>query len=522
MPASIVVTGVGSNYATPGEFLEINYAQGDAAGDSGQSRVLLVGNKLSTGSATTNTVIYGPDTATQCVTETDVINLFGRKSELYRGWKRFTKVNKTTPLYLLAVTESAGVAASIQFTVASAATGSGIARVYIGDEFVDATITSGDAAATIGAAIVTAINSKLEWPVTASGTTTITVTASQLGPRGNWLRAMTYITPGITTTLSGGTDAFFTAGATADSNVTALSTILRREFMYIVSAAEDATQVGALTTQVGIQALPTNGILGNVIYGSTTTLAASITIATGINSALAEMVWQKNAPMTPFELACNHAGLVTLFETFPNPRTNFIGMGQTPKDQDLWVVKSSRDDSAIPTPADIESALNNGISPIGTLTTGGTYLVDRITNRSLTGAAADYRIRDKHKVIIAQKFGKDLKAKFALQHSGKRIASDPPEGAREPGANVITPKRAKGTVFSVINTYNDNDLLDDAQAIKDGTVVQREASPTTRLGIRVPLRTIDNHRQTVMAIDQVAAFALLAAGVLASLSNWFA
>jgi phage tail sheath gpL-like len=504
MPASIVVTGIGANYATPGEFLEVSYAQGDAAGDSGATRVLLMGNKLSTGSATANTVIYGPDTPVQCVTETDVINLFGRKSELYRGWKKFTKVNKTTPLYLLAVAESAGTAATLQFVVANAATGNGVARIYIGDEFVDVTISSGDAAATIGANIVTAINSKLEWPVTAAGTTTVTVTASQLGPRGNWLRGMSWITPGIATTITNSTDTFFSGGATADSNATALSTILRKEFFYIVSAAEDATQVGALVTQVGTQALPATGILQNVIYGSTTTLAASITIATGINSPLSEMVWQKYSPLTPFELACNHAALVTLFEVFPNPRTNFINAGQTPLDQNLWSVKPSRDDSAAPTSADIESALNNGISPIATLTTGGTYLVDRISNKSLTGAVADYRARDKHKIVVSQKFGKDLKAKFALQHSGKRIASDPPDGAREPGANVITPKRAKGTVFSVINTYDENDLLDNAQLIKDGVVVQRESSPTTRLGIRVPLRVIDNHRQTVLAVDQVA------------------
>jgi phage tail sheath gpL-like len=59
-------------------------------------------------------------------------------------------------------------------------------------------------------------------------------------------------------------------------------------------------------------------------------------------------------------------------------------------------------------------------------------------------------------------------------------------------------------VFGVINDFDSNDLLQNVDAIKDGTVVQRETNPSSRMGVRVPLACIENFRQGAAAIDQVA------------------
>lgn len=507
MSASIVLTGLAASDPVPGSYVEVNFAQGETTGSSSQRVMLCLANKTSAGSATVDTVIYGPDTLIPLQTEADMIALGGVGSEAHRMFRRIAAVNRDTAVYWVFVTASAGTAASGTFLITGVASGNGNHRCWVGDEFADTAIASGDAVDTIGAAIAVSINAKTHWPVTAaynSGTDTVTLTAKVAGPRGNWIRFQCAITSGITTTTGATSDGFLTSGATADSNTAALATILSRRFYYIVSAAEDATQFGALVSQINTQAAPTTGIRQRAFAGSVDTLANATTIATGINAARAEIIWQEKGQWTPAELAANNAAFYALFEDSDNPRTNFIGSGTDAITAQYWKVPKSRVDSAAPTRASVKSALNNGLSPIAVTSAGSTYLVDRITSRSLSGATADYRIRDAHKVTICDFFADDVQAKAALQMAGKRIANDPPEGAKAPGPQVATPSTFRGLIVSVLNSYANNDLLQNVEQIKAGLIVQRETNPSTRMSARVPLQPIDNFEQAAVAVDQVA------------------
>lgn len=505
MPASIVLTGLGASYWLPGVYVETNFAQGPATGSGLTRSIMVLANKSSAGGATVDTVIYGPDTDVPLQTEADMIALGGAGSEAHRMFRRIAKINKSTPVYWVFVTASAGTAASGTVVIATTATGNGNHRLWVGDEFVDTTIASGQTPTQIGDAIVTNVNAQTHWPVTAANVTgTVTLTAKIAGPRGNEIRFKAAITSGIGTTTTATTDGALSSGATADSNTAALATILPRRFYYIVSAASDATQVGALSSQITSAAQPTNDKRQRFVAGSIDTYANAVTFATGLNSPRGEVIWSEKSPFTAAELAAHMAAIYTLEEANEdNPRTNFIGYGTGPND--LWSIPVQRLASAIPTRATLNSAGLNGLSPIAVNDRGtGTYLVDRITTRSLNGAVPDYRIRDAHKVTICDYFADELQAKLALENAGKRIANDPPEGSRIPGPNVATPQLVKLQVRSVIDKFDSNDLLDNAAAIKLGTVVQREVSPTTRMSVRVPLATVDNYRQSAVAIDQVA------------------
>ncbi len=505
---SIYITGLATNDPVPGVYPEINFAQGAAAGNNTAYEVCLIGNKTTAGSATAGTVIYGPDTVVPLQTEADAITLFGAGSELHIMFRAFTAVNKSSTLRAIVVAESAGTAASGTVVVATTATASGNVRVWVGKEFVDAPIATGDTATVIGDAIAAAINAQSHWPVTAANVTgTVTLTAKTKGPRGNQIRIMAAIQSSgtIATTVTPTADTALTSGATADTNATALATLSTHRHYYLVSAAGDATQLGALMTQVNSQALPITNQRQRVVAGAVGTLGATTTIATGINSPRCEIVWSEKSPMLECELAANAAAIYSLGElNTDNPRTNFIGYGNTAKSAETWRVPASRDGSAHPSRTSIKSALNNGISPIGVNSNGTTYLVDRITTRSLSASIQDYRIRDAHKVTICDYFADELCTKLALNHSEKRIGNDPAEGQPFPGAQVLTPKVCRADINGLIDKFASNDLLQDAQLVKDETVVQREVSPTTRMGIRIPLRPIDNVKQFAVAIDQVA------------------
>ena len=508
MPASIALTGLAANDFTPGNYLEINFAQGAASLGTAVYAILILANRTSAALATPDTVVYGPgaNSPLPLVTTTDMINLGGQGGEAHRMFRRITNINTITPVYCVFVTESAGAAALQAVTFTGAATANGSVRTYIGDEFVDTAITNGDTAIAIAANVSSSINSKLDWAVTAAngGLAICTITAKQKGLRGNWLRGSSVVLgTGVGTTSSVTAQLFFTGGTTADSNVAALATILPSRFYYIVSAAEDATQLGAVASQVNTQALPTVGIRQRVVGGSVDTSGNATTIATGLNNARAELIWMQNSDWTPSELAANSAAIYALGEAQTVIRVNYDGYGNDPVSQATWKVPYPRSGTS-PTRATIKAALNNGLTPIGINANGSTYLVARITTRSLSGTNNDYRIRDAHKVSICDFYGDDLLNKFALQFSGKKIAADPLPGQRIPGNDVVTQRIAKAAINKLTSDYGDKFLLQNPEQIQAATIVLIESSPNTRMSAKIPLQTIDLLHQFALSIDQVA------------------
>lgn len=509
MPGAIVVPGLSSDDPVPGNYLSIDFAQGESAGSGSPIEVLLMGNMLSTGSATADTIVYGPDTVVQLQTEQDAINLFGAGSELHRMFRRFVAVNKSTTLRAIAVTESAGAQATGTFRFVGTATANGTAKLYVHDEVIEVGIATLDTASTAATNMAAAINQQTHWGVTAAATATgtwgfVTLTAKQKGPRGNEIRYQPGITPSIGLTVPTAVDLAMAGGATADSNTAALATINNSKYYYTVPAATDATQLAAVAAQVNTNAAPTVGIRQRWIAGSVDTISNTNTIATGRNAARGEIVWSEKSPWTGAEWAANHAAVITLFETKPNPRTNFAGFGNDGSTAPYWYGPRPRLDSAIPSRTNIKSALNNGVTPIGVNPNGSTYIVNRITTRSLNGSNNDYRIRDAHKVTICDFFGEDLLAKINLQFPGMRIGDDAPDGAPQPGPLVLTPRRLRNCVFGLIDVYAGNDLFQDVAKIKEATLIQREDNPRTRMGVRVPLRPVDNFLQSAIHIPQVA------------------
>lgn len=510
---SVPLTGLSANDPEPGVYIEVNFAQGPVSGASGLRAILLLGNATTAGSATKDTVIYGPPgvvgttAVAPLATLQDWITLFGQGSELHRMARRILKFNTSTPLYAVAVTESAGANATLAITFATTATAVGTARVFIMDEFIDTQINSGDTAIVIAGNVAAAINTKFDWPVTAAngGTAVVTVTAKNKGLRGNWLRgSAAIITTGtIATTVTPLPTTAFTGGTTADSNVTALATILGTRFYYIVSAAEDSTQLGALVSQVGTQALPITGLRQTVFGASVDTPGNAITIANAVNSARCELQWLQDADWTPAELAANWAGIEALTEANLSAQSlNLNQYGTTSTQAAIWNVRAPRKGTTN-TRTQRVSALNNGVSPITVLAGGATIMDKRVTTR--TGAAFnDYRIRDPHKVRVDDFFGDDWAAKCQAQFGGKTIADDPVPGQRIPGAGTVSARQIKAAGYKLIDDYADKFLFQQPDAIKAGLIVNREPGTTSRISCRFPTTPSDILDQIASAIDQLS------------------
>ncbi len=512
---TISVTGIPSGYATPGDFFQISFGVGPAVVGQG-SRVLLVGNRSTAGGATLDTVVYGPNSLIPLQSEKDAIDLFGTGSELHRMWRRFRLTNKTTQLFAIAATESVGAAATGTLVLATVPTANGTLRIWVGDESFDTPLHLGDSIATIGAAAAVQGNNLTHLPVTFGfNTATLTATARNKGLRSNEIRLRGAIiqTDGTiaTTVTPNNTSTALTGGTTSDSWTAALVTMLPTLYDYIVSPSSDvtATTFDDLVTQVISQALPATGIRQRVIAASIDTQANASTVAAtaGINTAVAQLPWLQASEWTAGEIAAHVASVLSQFEdqrwsyNFRDFGKGVVGDVDTSQ---YWKIPAPFDQTKWPTATSIETALNNGLMPIGVIgSTGGTYIVQATTTHHKSGSNFDYRIRSSHIVSVLFRWTAEVAADAAARFGAKSLISDPKTGDPTPSPEVVYPRLIKNFLFEKLNKYA-NVYFKRVDLIKAAVDVQRDPDNNSRLGWRVPARVIDLLLQNVVAVDDVS------------------
>jgi phage tail sheath gpL-like len=501
--ASVSLTGITASDPRPGNYLQINFAVGAVGGFQGQRPILLVGNMLATGDATAAR-LYGPISDPAVQTEDDVIARFGSGSELHRMFLRGQKKNPTTAFWFCAIAPSAGTAATLALTFTGTATAAGTVRVFVGTQFVDVAFASGDTPTLIAAAVVAAVNAKTRWAVTtASAAGVVTFTSKQTGLRGNDLRAFALVltASGVTSSLLVPT---YLAGGTTEDDITAvLATIAPKRFYYIASAT-NTTGLTALIAQVNQQQLPLTNLRQRVFAGFGRTLSTGITAATALNAARGEAGWLEDSDLTPAEIAADLAAVYALEELSTVPRHNFSGYGSDPDTALIWDLPAPRSGKA-PSATSILAALNNGLTPIGVTGQGTTYIVKRITMRSLSGANPDYRIRDAHRVTETDFFADDLLAKLNLQFAGCDLFDDLQSGDEPPTNPRFTcPQYIRNAINALLNSYASAGRMKNVASVKAGMVVQRSTANTNTVEIRIPFENLDILDKTLTALDQVA------------------
>lgn len=513
MPTSIpVVGGPGSTDFVPGAYIAVNFGQGASAGFGSPIAILLMGNKSASAPALTDGYVYGPDVEGFTVSSVnDVVTSFGSGSELHRAYLRIAAVNQSTPVYFLAVAESAGVQATGSITFTTTATGNGFVRTYVGNAFVDTSVLSGDSSSTIATNVAASVNSQATWAVTASpSTSTVTLTAKNKGPRGNYVRYASKVNGSIGTTSNASNFANLAGGTVEDSWTSALATISPKHFRYIVAAAEDATpsgNAGLLVAQVNNQGLAINGNRQRCAFGQNATIGTANTFAKALNSQRAEVVWQPNSNMTPFELAASAVGAYALGESLAVPVLNFDGMGVTTALTGFWSAAAPFDGSA-PSRNDIKSALISGVTPVATGSNGSSYVVSRVTSYSQDASGnLDTRTRDGH-IPTVMDLGADLLVQmFNTKFGNKLLAADPPPGGSVPGPQVVTPNILLASINKVIKGMGDDGLIQNTAQSIAATQVNLESSPDGRASANIQLRPISLFHQFTANLNQVTSIA---------------
>ena len=481
---------IASSIKRPGTYIQVSLGVGTRSAGDVPIKVLLYGNKTSAGSVAT-------DTALPVYTPEDVEGYAGARSELYGMAVRAFNANPSISLSIIAVPESAGASATETIVFSGTATAEGTVTVWIGNwGKVTVAIAVGDAAATVATNVAAAITAKTYWPVTASPSTgTVTVTAAQKGPRGNYtaIRALQENGAGITMTPPSG--AYLSGGTTMDDPTAALAAVSPTRYHFHVTPYQTATELALFKSHMNTHAAPLVGRRQRWVAGSIDTLSNSITLSDTINHVRGEIAWHYNGLDTPGEIAAAYGATLSLY--------NGIRRSWNYDDQVVTGLVPQVSSADEPTDNEIESALNAGLTPLYS-NSGEIAIVRRITNYHLdSGSNPDYSVLDGHKVDVPDFIADDLQGSFRSTYPSALIGPDV-EG-QDPPVDVVTPSMIKDWIYGRLRTHEAGRLL------KNGSVAARveellvEIDPVTigRVNCTVPVDVVDLLHQGSMDVRQV-------------------
>lgn len=496
---SLQILGYPSSWRYPFAKAQIKFNQGPSSAAAGQRKILVVAPMTSAATWTVNTPYD--------VTSEDVARLgAGAGSPLHRIVRAILRANKGAKITGVGyAATSGGTPAAADATVivafgsGSNPTSTGKLTLYVCGDVIEVAYGTADTATTIGDNIEAAINARTYLPLTASnaaGTVTLTAKisgASQGDGTVGVLRLAATVDSGTNVTITPeaaalglGTGTDGAEGTTTEiANATAaLATLTTRDDYYIVTSAWSATGLAPFKAHVAAKNEPNPGIECCLIAGYTGTLPACSTIATGINSELVQILWQKNSEHDPAELAGQMAGILQKYEEI-DPTVNLNGHG----DAD-WFILPARAASDWPTGSELNDAVIDGISPVEPVNSIRTRLGMNITTRSKDsgGTLNDFRSAERHRVSGMHHVSSTVKLRYGLTYAGKKLSPDridpqtrkvDPNQKLRPG--VVTPSNFAPFLRKMFKEFEDASIIVSADEFNDSLIVEIDPQNNARL-----------------------------------------
>lgn len=480
---------IGTSIKVPGVYMKVTLGVGAQSSASGAKKVLLFGNKTTAGTATVAEVV--PVTSID-----DARTLFGAGSELFLMCKYALNAYPAITLFAIPIAASAGTAATANIVFSGTATADGVYEVTVLDETIQVEIDSGMTATQTGDAVEAAINAQTDWPITANNTTgTVALTAKHAGPRGNQIRVLSAgDVAGLTETHLNG---YLATGATSDDPQNALDAVASTRYQLLVAPYQDATNLADFKAHITALAEPGEGKRGRYIAASIDTLANTTTVATGLNDARGQVFWHYNGWEPPAIVAAVCAAETA--EAYERDRAaNTDGLF-------LRGLKPQPASSDKPTFTELNSALNNGISPLdhdGSLVS----LVRNVTSRSqASGGAPDFAVIDVHYVEVADAIGDDVLVNFANTFADFKLDDDVEGEVPAPG--VATPATIRDFIFSRLKFYAAGGggplWLSNVDGLASELVVERDLVAACRVNASIPIDPVELLHQGAFDVRQL-------------------
>ncbi|MBN3254289.1 phage tail sheath subtilisin-like domain-containing protein [Pectobacterium brasiliense] len=445
---------IDSSIRKPGKYFEFNARLAVRTLPSNQQKVLLVAQMLSSGTAT-------PLNAVNVFSDEEAATLFGRGSMAHMMSAEAIGCNSYLQLQIVGVSDAvAATAATGTLTLTGTATASGTVSAFVGAMRIDVAVSADDTAATVAAALNTAIGKKTALPVTAAvAAGAVTLTAKNKGAAGN------DITLRIASTATGVTAAAASmTGGDVDPDVgPALAAVFAAGHDIIVSPYATQTALTALRTHLDNVSGPLEqrGAIG--VAGWPKSLSTGSTLAASINNGRITSGWHNGSVKTPAQIAAAYAAVIASEEDPARP-LNTLAMNTL----DVTAL------SARPGRNEQENALYNGLTPFEIGPGDKVQIVRAISTYTKNADGVDdVSLLDITTIRTLDYVRKACRERITLRFPRDKLSSR-------------TPDRVRSELLDVLYKLEELEIIENVDAYKDQLIVERDSQDVNRLNARIP------------------------------------
>lgn len=480
---TIVFNEIPYDWRVPGTYLEVrpNYATIGLV--PFPSKLLIIGQKLSAGTAAANTP--------QLITRPDQANaLFGVGSVAADMVNTALKADPTSTITAIGVADAGGATkATGTVVITGTQTAAGQIYVYVAGKRVRIPVGASDSLTTIQSAATAAFAAVFGLPVSVtsaivSTTLTITLTALHGGLVGNEidvrlnLAAGDVLPPGLTVTATS------LSGGTGNPDCTAaLSAVASDWYTDIAFAWTDATNLGVLTTELARRYTAMERLDAHAFIAWRGTVSALATLGNAQNSQFLTAVGLKN-PVSPGWIIAASLAAKARYELTNDPARQLRTVPLP------GVIGSAPADRFIPSEEDV--LLRDGVAIVRT---AGDYSVtcERIITTYQTSSlgVADVAWLDVTVPKVMTRLRYDWRAFLNLVYPRNKLADDGALAA-EYDDSIVTPARMRISWAGRCRLYEQYGWIEGSKATAAASLFVRDATDRNRLNTRQEVRIIGN------------------------------
>ena len=479
---SITFLSVPTGVKVPGIFTEFDTSKAIQGLSIQNRRVLLIGQKLSTGSKAAGSI----DLVTS---QSQARDFYGKGSMLFHMAKAFIGENGgLNELNMISLDDAPGVKATGSYEILTAPTADGTLSLMIGGTRYRVTVLDADTEEDIIDKLVVVITADEDRHVdvvkNGGNLDLLDITYRHGGEVGNDIDIREnffegeVLPKGITSTIaamSGGS-----ANPTISSIITAMG---EKQFHDIVMAYSDGANLGLMQTELVDRWGPIRQNDGQLYFARKESFSDHSTFLDTRNNEQ-ETVMNIAGPTPQFEWASNIAALIAK-SAQADPALPFesLALSQVlaPKDSELFDF------------GERDQLLKAGSSTFE-VDTGGTVRLERMRTTRIENefAAPDEALADLNPKLTLAFLRFDFNANWVRKFSRHKLADDGTKFG--PGQRIMTPKIAKGEAISRFRIWETQGLVENFEQFKRDLIVERDITDRTRINILLPPDLINQLR----------------------------
>lgn len=457
---------------TPGQYVEFDNSQANKGLVRDITRVLLLGQRLSTGSAE-------PLVPVRVLSGDHAVALFGRGSMLAAMAYAFKNANEDSDLWAVPVADNAsGQAATGTVTISGVASAAGTLRLYVGGVKVQVAVPVGALASAVAADLADAVGDMPDLSVTASATgAVVTLTARHKGETMNALDLRTTywqgdaVPAGLTVTIAA------MSGGTGNPDVqTALAALGDVQYHHVITPWTDTANLAALEGELEDRWSATRQIEGQAWASIVGTHAALSTIGSSRNSEVISLMGAQGSPTPPWLWASVY-GAVAAYQLGIDParplQTLELPGILAPAEPDRF------------TRAERNLLLYDGVSTFMVAVDGTVSIERAITTYQVnTYNLPDPSYLDVETLATLAVLRSTLRARISQKFPRHKLADD---GTRfGAGQAIVTPSIIRAELIALARAWEERGWVENLDAFKGQLVVERNADDPTRVDVVLP------------------------------------